>query len=413
MGLVRRVRESAFIDFVRSEVGSAVMLVVLAGIALVWANSRWAESYFAMLHAQLTLDVGGRVFGMTLHAFVNDFLMALFFLVVGLEIKRELLVGELSSRTKAALPLAAALGGMLVPALIYVAFNAGTPTLHGWGVPMATDIAFALGVLALLGDRVPVPLKVFLTALAIFDDLGAVIVIALFYTAKVSLPMLGIAAGLLGAIVLLFRMRVRSPLPYVVMGLGVWLAVYASGVHSTIAGILLAMTVPLSVRSADGDGATTGPLERLESAVHPVSAYLVLPLFALFNAGVHIGGASLAGLSPVTLGVFLGLLLGKQLGVVGFSFLAIKAGIAQAIEGVGNRLFYGVAWLTGIGFTMALFVTELAFKDAAAIDQSKVAIIAASLVCGVVGYFVTRSGLPAVSSEGALTGEVAYAEEGS
>ena len=378
--------------FMRAEAAGGIVLIGCALAALVWANSPWAGAYTALWATEITV---GPLSETLLH-WINDGLMAVFFFVVGLEIKREVLVGELASLRQAALPIAAALGGMVVPAAIYTAINLGGAGLAGWGIPMATDIAFALGVLALLGRRAPTSLKVFLTALAIVDDLGAVLVIALFYTAQVSWAALGAAAGCLALLVALNRLGARHPLTYALLGLGLWAAFLASGVHATLAGVLLALTIPARTRVDTGEffrrahallrhfdlageeaadirtnadqqaalaeledlaeGVQT-PLQRLEHALHPWVAFVIVPLFALANAGVALGGGLGAALrEPVTLGVVAGLLLGKQLGVTGAAWLAVRAGLADLPEGVTWRHVYGAGWLAGIGFTMSLFV---------------------------------------------------------
>ncbi len=364
---------------------------------------------------------------------INDGLMAIFFFVVGLEIKREVLVGELSSPRQAVLPLAAAVGGMVVPALFYLAFNAGTDTAAGWGIPMATDIAFALGVLALLGTRAPLALKIFLTALAIVDDLGAVLVIAFFYTSQLSWTSLGVGALFLAALILANRLGVRRTAVYIVLGLGLWVAFLKSGVHATIAGVLLAMTIPARrridapafldrVRARVAEFAsdthpgktelTTDqrdavhslevaceavetPLTRMEHALHSWVAFGIMPVFALANAGVSLGGNLGAALgSSVSLGILFGLYFGKQLGVTAFAWGAVRLGWATLPDGVRWRQVYGVSLLTGIGFTMSLFVANLAFADASVLDQAKIAVFAASLLTGGIGYALLRATPP-------------------
>jgi NhaA family Na+:H+ antiporter len=316
---------------------------------------------------------------------VNDALMALFFVLVGLEIKREILVGQLSTWRTRALPGFAAAGGMLVPALIYAAVNLQTPeTLRGWAIPSATDIAFSLGVLALLGSRVPMSLKVFLTALAILDDLGAVVIIAIFYTSDLSLPMLGAAALVTLALVALNRFGVRALWPYLVLGLVLWFLVFRSGVHATIAGVVLAATIP----AAGGD---ESPLIRLEHALQKGVAFIVLPLFGFANAGVAFGAAGLSTLmQPVALGSALGLFVGKQIGVLAGAWLTIKAGLAAKPAGASWFELYGVAILCGIGFTMSLFIGLLAFPDDAHHDATKIGVLCGSLVSAIVGGLLLR-----------------------
>ncbi|MFN8483461.1 MAG: Na+/H+ antiporter NhaA [Anaerolineae bacterium] len=426
-----------FREFAHSEATGAVILLVAAIVALVWANSPWAYVYVAILHTDISVSVGQHVFSLSLHHFINDGLMTLFFLVVGLEIKREMLVGELASPRKAILPVTAALGGMLIPALIFTAFNLGGVGQAGWGIPMATDIAFALGILALLGARVVPGLKVYLTALAIADDLGAVLVIAVFYTASVSFAALAVAALLLVVMFGANHRGVRSTPLYIVLGVGVWLAMYLSGVHATVAGVLIALTIPVRaqmdpeeflVRGYTWLGALEGvklttdsmihdrrqlelimelhdaaremrpPGLVIEHGLHPFIAYFVIPLFALFNAGVPLEGGGLSSvLNPVGLGVLLGLVLGKQIGVTFFSWLAVRFGWASLPEGVSWRMLYGVSWLAGVGFTMSLFVTELAFTDEYLINEAKLGILLASLVAGVVGLILLRLWLPTLA----------------
>ena len=421
-------RWGVFAGFVHSAVGGSVVLLACTVLAMVLANSPWREAYEHLLHARVGVTWGPHAFALSLHAWVNDGLMALFFFVVGLEIKREVTVGHLSSVRLAVLPGAAAIGGMLVPAAIYGALNARGTGAGGWGIPMATDIAFALGVLALAGPRVPLSLKVFLTALAIVDDLGAVLVIALFYTETIRWPALGVAAGFLVIFFLLLRVRVRPPLLLLLPVLGVWITVFASGLHATVAGILAALMVPMKsairpehfveivrTRLADLTDTTQRGLlvdERkldtvlelhaaaadlrppgltLERLLHPVQAYLVLPLFAFFNAGIALDDRALAALTgPIGLGIVLGLVIGKPLGLMLFSWLAIRGGLAGLPEDVGWRGLFAVSWLAGIGFTMSLFVGELAFKTGPALGEAKVGIVAASLLAGAIGYGLLR-----------------------
>jgi NhaA family Na+:H+ antiporter len=356
--------------------------------------------------------------------------MAVFFFVVGLEIKREFLVGELSSARQAAFPMAAAVGGMAGPALIYAAFNAGGPGAAGWGIPMATDIAFALGVLALLGSRVPLALKVFLAALAIVDDIGAVLVIALFYTAELSLSALGWAGAVLGLLVLANLAGVRHPAPYALLGILLWAAVLQSGVHATVAGVLLAMTIPARTRidaaefgrgarralddfeAGSAPGATLltnaaqqaalrdierlseaaqAPLLKLETKLHAIVAFGIMPVFALANAGVRLeGGVGAVIADPVSLGVMVGLVLGKPLGITLLAWLSVRLGLAARPEGVSWGAVHAVSWLAGIGFTMSLFIAGLAFGDEALLLAAKVGILGGSLVAGLVGAVLLR-----------------------
>src|SRR5215210_3518475 len=412
-----------FQDFTDKQSSGGIILIAATVIALAWANSPWAESYVALWHTKLAVGVGDFSLSKDLTHWINDGLMAVFFLVVGLEIKREVLVGELSSLRGAALPVAAAVGGATVPALIYLAFNAGREGMAGWGIPMATDIAFALGVLALLGDRVPVALKVFLTALAIVDDIVAVLVIALFYTSGISWVALGVGALFFGALVVANLIGVDRTLVYALLGIGLWLAFLLSGVHATIADELLAMTVPASSfiepddflkrsryvldrfeqAGARGDDvlrneerqaalhALDHAARKLEHPLHPWVVFAIMPLFALANAGVQLGGNTLGALAdPVALGIVLGLIFGKQIGVTLFSWLAVKSGLAELPEDIGWRHVYGVGWLAGIGFTMSLFISDLAFEGGELVYMAKLGILAASLISGVVGWTLLR-----------------------
>ena len=334
-----------------------VLLIAAALLALIANNSSFASWYDTLLHIPVTFSFAEFNLSKPLLLWVNDGLMAVFFFLVGLEIKREIVEGELSSFDKAALPFIAAIGGMLIPALVYLGINAGQPaSISGWAIPAATDIAFALGVLALLGPAVPVSLKVFLLGIAIIDDLGAIIAIALFYTESVSVTSLVI--GLTGFIALLVlnKTGVRAIAPYILIGIAVWLGVLKSGVHATLAGVLIALTVPL--KEVEGQS----PLKSLEHGLHPWVSFMIVPVFAFFNAGVSLQGITLDSiLSPIPLGIALGLFIGKQVGVFGFSWIAVKSGICRLPTGVNFAQVYGVACLTGIGFTMSLFIGTLAF----------------------------------------------------
>ncbi len=423
-----------FQDFAHKQSSGGILLIAATALALAWANSPWAESYVALWHTKLTVALGDFSISKDLTHWINDGLMAVFFLVVGLEIKREVLVGELSSVRGAALPVAAALGGAVVPAAIYLALNAGTEGASGWGIPMATDIAFALGVLALLGERAPTALKVFLTALAIVDDIVAVLVIALFYTSEISCGALGVGAAFLAALVAANLIGVGRTLVYAVLGVWLWLAFLLSGIHATIAGVLLAITVPASsfinpgaflergryildrFEKAGEKGANVltneerqaalhalnhatyklePPLHELEHTLHPWVVFAIMPVFALANAGVPLGGGFAETLTnPVALGIFFGLVIGKQLGVTLFAWLAVKSGFSELPQGLGWRHIYGAGWLAGIGFTMSLFITDLAFSGGSLVGAAKLGILAASLVAGVVGWAILR-GVPA------------------
>jgi NhaA family Na+:H+ antiporter len=417
-----------FQEFAAREASGGILLLLCTLAALIWVNSPWASIYEALWHTKLTIGLAGYALDHDLHFWVNDGLMAIFFFVVGLEIKRELLVGELASVRQAALPILGALGGVIAPALIYTALNFGGGGSAGWGIPMATDIAFVIGVMALLGNRVPLGLKVFLTALAIVDDIAAVLVIALFYTAQIAWFGVGVAALCVVLLLLANRMGVRHPLPYVLLGIILWLAVLHSGVHATIAGVLLAMTIPSRTemnapeflqrclgilkhfeRCADSDqGVMTDeeqqvavdaledtcekvqpPLYRLEQALHPWVTFLIMPVFALANAGVVINGGIAQHLrEPITLGVALGLLLGKPIGIGLASWLAVKTGLAMLPAGVGWNHIHGAAWLGGIGFTMSLFIAALAFPDQGLLTTAKMGVLAGSFFAAMVGSLI-------------------------
>ncbi|MGN6464959.1 MAG: Na+/H+ antiporter NhaA [Rhizobiaceae bacterium] len=376
---------SVFREFLDSEASGGLVLMASAALALIVANSPLAPAYFGALHAYLG--------PLSVSHWVNDGLMAVFFLLVGLEIKREALDGQLSTWPRRVLPGLAAAGGMVAPALIYLALNAGdAETVRGWAIPTATDIAFALGVLSLLGDRVPASLKVFLTALAIIDDLGAVIIIALFYTGGLSLPWLGAAAVVLAALVALNRMGVLKLAPYVILGVILWVVVLKSGIHATLAGVALALTIPLRRAPGIEHDLEASPLHRMEHALHGVVPFFVVPVFGFANAGVSFSGMSLATLAePLTLGIALGLLGGKVVGVFGTVYLAVRAGVADMPANAGWSHVVGVALLCGIGFTMSLFIGLLAFAGSEALQQSvKVGILAGSLAAAVLGAVVLR-----------------------
>ncbi|ASC64947.1 Na+/H+ antiporter NhaA [Achromobacter denitrificans] len=383
--------------FLRSEALGGYVLMLAALIALVVANSPAAPHYFGALETKLGFQAGPIVLKETALHWINDGLMAVFFLLVGLEIKREVLDGQLRGAARIVLPGIAAVGGMALPALIYVLVNAGSPdTLRGWAIPAATDIAFALGILALLGSRVPTSLKIFLTALAILDDLGAIIIIALFYTSTLNTFALGMAGALLASLFCLNRMGVLRLAPYLLIGVVLWYFVLKSGVHATLAGVALALAIPLRPQN-QGHPGTHSPLHALEHALHKPVALLIVPLFGFANAGVSFSGLGLGSLAqPVPLGVALGLFLGKQLGVFGFAWLAIKSGIASLPRHATFAQLYGVALLCGIGFTMSLFIGALAFTDPAAVDATKIGVLTGSLVSAVTGFVLLRAcGAPA------------------
>lgn len=374
---------SALRLFLECQSPAGLVLMAMAALALVIANSPLGPGYEALLHTYIG--------PLSLGHWINDGLMAVFFLLVGLEIKREVLDGQLSTWSRRALPGIAAAGGMAVPALVYLAFNPG-PAAQGWAIPAATDIAFALGVISLLGKRVPASLRIFLTALAIIDDLGAVIIIALFYTAGLSLPDLAGAVLVVTVLAAMNRFGVRSLTPYLLLGLVLWVLVLRSGVHATLAGVILAFMIPLQGTPGRPDEERSSPLHRLEHALHKPVGFLVVPIFGLANAGVpFLGLPAEAFTAPVTLGVGLGLLVGKLVGVMGFSMLAIRLGLADMPAHAGRLQLTGTALLCGIGFTMSLFITLLAFPgDPLLQAQAKIGILAGSLVSGLLGYALLR-----------------------
>ncbi len=389
--------------FLRSEALGGYVLMLAAAAALIIANSPLAPHYFDVLGTKFGFQVGTVMLKESVLHWINDGLMAVFFLLVGLEIKREVLDGQLRGVSRIVLPGIAALGGMVMPALIYVLINLGTPdTLRGWAIPAATDIAFALGILALLGSRVPTSLKIFLTALAILDDLGAIVIIALFYTSELNLFALAMAGALLACLVCLNRAGVLRLTPYLLIGVVLWYFVLKSGVHATLAGVALALTIPLRPQT-QGHGSAYSPLHALEHVLHKPVALLIVPVFGFANAGVSFAGMGLSSLAqPVPLGVALGLFLGKQLGVFGFAWLAIKTGMASLPRHASFTQLYGVALLCGIGFTMSLFIGALAFTDPAAVDATKIGVLTGSLLSAVVGFLLlrTRSGAPAPDAKG-------------
>jgi len=418
-----------FQEFAGRETSGGILLLVCTVVALVWANSPWANHYAALWHSPFTVGLGSLHLSKELHFWVNDALMAVFFFVVGLEIKRQLLAGELASPRQAALPILAALGGVVVPALLYTLLNPNGPDARGWGIPMATDIAFAIGVMALLGDRVPLGLKVFLTALAIVDDIAAVLVIAVFYTDDLAWGALGISAVCLLLALAANRLGVRHPLPYALIGAVLWMTVLQSGIHATIAGVLLAFTIPsrtainqreflehgravldhfekaaetrpydilsdLEQQTAvealeDACEKVQPPLQRLEQSLHPWVTFLIMPLFALANAGVSLSGdLGKIVTQPVTLGVLVGLVLGKPIGVTLASWLAVRSGVATLPMNVSWKHIHGAGWLAGIGFTMSLFMTGLAFSDDAHLTSAKLGVLIASVCAGIVGSVI-------------------------
>ncbi len=382
------------IAFLRLEAAGGLVLMASAALALIVANSPLAVHYAALLDTPLAVSVGAFGLAKPLLLWINDGLMAVFFFLVGMELKREVLEGHLSSLRQAALPAFAAAGGMLVPAAVYVSLNrADAVAMQGWAIPTATDIAFALGVLALLGKRVPVALKVLLLSIAIFDDFGAIVVIALFYTAKLSLLALAIAAGLTVALAVLNRMRVMRPVAYILIGIALWVAVLKSGVHATLAGVVVAMFIPLRGPEGDASSVPASPLRQLEHTLHPWVAFGILPVFAFANAGIAIGGFSIGDIfHPVPLGIAAGLFFGKQIGVLALCWIAIRVRLAALPEGVSWWQLYGTALLCGIGFTMSLFIASLAFEsgNSAYLGLERLGILIGSLAAGLLGYLVLR-----------------------
>ncbi|MDE2861095.1 MAG: Na+/H+ antiporter NhaA [Chloroflexota bacterium] len=413
--------------FIHTEETGAIVLLLAAAAALGLANSPWSDQYVDFWHTKLSMDI--HIFALTedLGHLVNDGLMAVFFFVVGLEIKRELVHGELSTFRRAALPVAAAIGGMAIPALIYLSFNPSGDGAAGWGIPMATDIAFALGVLALLGSRLPSELRVFLLGLAVFDDLGAIAVIAVFYADAISWLDLGLGVSTFAVMALCVRLGFRNQVLYIVLSYVMWQFFLQSGVHATLAGVLAAALVPSGpgvdrVKYADSvelllrefriavaegrlDEAeaiteeietlsrrTEGPIERLEGTIHPWVSFLVLPVFALANAGIVFTSETLsaAASSSVTLGIAAGLLAGKVVGILGFTWLAVRLGVSALPSAVSWRHVLGVAALCGMGFTVSLFVSAIAFDHASLVDEAKIGVFGASLVAGAAGYAILR-----------------------
>ncbi|WP_373766727.1 Na+/H+ antiporter NhaA [Glaesserella sp.] len=377
-------------NFLKLESASGILLLVFAALAIILANSPLNELYFDFLGMPVSIQVGLFSIHKPLLMWVNDGFMAVFFVLVGLEVKREMLVGAISSYQKAIFPAIGALGGMIVPAIVYWLINHDSPEFQaGWAIPMATDIAFALGVLGLLGKRVPFALKIFLLALAIIDDLGAIVVIAIFFSHDLSTTALVSAAIAIVALIVMNRLRVTALCAYMVVGLILWASVLKSGVHATLAGVIIGFCIPLKGNNGEK------PLEDFEHLLAPWCAFVILPLFAFSNAGVSLGGMSLSTLtSPLTLGVTLGLIVGKTLGVFSFSFLAVKLGIAKLSEGINFKQIFAVSVLCGIGFTMSMFLAGLAFggeeADGKFISLARLGILLGSSVSAVVGYFLLK-----------------------
>ena len=420
-----------FRHFLHLESSGGVFLVLATIIALILANSPAAELVADFWHAHAVVQVGPVTVDETLHHWINDALMSVFFLVAGLEIKRELVAGELRDPKRAALPAVAAIGGMVVPALIYTLINVGGDGANGWGVPLATDIAFAVAVLAIVGKGLPSGLKVFLLSLAIADDIGAVVVIALFYSSSISFTWLGIAGGLIAIVMLMKRVDIWFVPAYVLVGFGFWLAMFESGVHATLAGVILGLMAPAVARRPDPtrvdveattpfavlrevlvDAKETVPVtDRLIHILHPWTAFVVLPLFALANGGVAISGSGLAdaAASPVTLGIVFGLVAGKTIGIVFATRIAVSAGLGSLPDGVTWTAVTGVALLAGIGFTVSLFITGLAFDDPVTQDNAKIGVLTASVLAAGLGSFVLRKAAADAAADAPV--EAASAEE--
>lgn len=422
----------SFNAFFKMEAAGGLALMVCTIAAMVWANSPLSETYQSFWATKLTVGIGGFILSKPLLLWINDGLMAIFFFLVGLEIKRELMVGGLSTPSQTIMPVAAAVGGMVVPAIMFFGINVGEPSAGGWGIPMATDIAFALGIMSLLGSRVPVGLKIFLTAVAIVDDIGAILVIAIFYTASINVTALLIGLGGFAVMLILnFRWQIRNSIPYLVCGVVIWFAFLLSGIHATIAGVLAALAIPASTRMGGtefverlrvaatmfewgnraGDCVLTNkeqqaalhsletsyyevapPLQAIEHALHPWVAFAIMPIFALANAGVVLEADILTGLvTPVSLGIFFGLFVGKQVGVTGACWLVRKMGLADYPDRTTLFHIHGAACLSGVGFTMSIFIANLAFDEGSRlVELSKIAILFASLVSGAVGYLMLK-----------------------
>ncbi len=378
--------KTALREFIKQETSAGIVLFLAAVAAMIAVNSALNPAYLAFVNIPVEIQFGALEIAKPLSLWINDGLMAIFFFLVGLEVKREIVEGQLSTLQQASLPVVAALGGMAIPAAIFVWINMGSPeNLNGWAIPAATDIAFALGVLALLGKHAPLSLKILLLAIAIIDDIGAIIIIALFYTADVSATSLMLAGVGTVALIAMNRLGVVRVAPYILVGTFLWICVLKSGVHATLAGVIAALAIPLSAK----DGSS--PLKHLEHILHPWTAFLVLPIFAFANAGVSLAGIQVSDLmAPLAFGIAAGLVVGKQIGVFGFMLLAAKTGLVQRPEGVSWMQLYGLACLTGIGFTMSLFIGNLAFVDPAQIETVKLGVISGSLVSGVLGYCLLR-----------------------
>ena len=380
--------------FLKMEAAGGIILMFAAMAAMVIANTPLATHYQLLIDTPVAVQVGAFKIAKPLLLWINDGLMAIFFFLIGLELKRELLEGELSSKANVILPGIGALGGMLIPALIYVAFNQGDPVaMKGWAIPAATDIAFALGILTLLGSRVPVSLKIFLTSLAIFDDIGAILIIAIFYTEKISFGALAIVALSILVLFILNKKHIESRSIFRIIGVVMWVAMLKSGIHATLAGVILAMFIPMKSH----DNPEFSPLKTMEHDLHSAVAYIILPVFAFTNAGIRVVGMSADQLwHSVPLGIALGLFFGKQLGIFGFVWAAVKLKLIKLPSAFSWKALYGIAALAGIGFTMSLFIGSLAFEETGVnlLFDERLGIVLGSLFSGLVGYFVLRNSLP-------------------
>ena len=396
--MIKRMRMNNLREFLKLESASGILLVAAAALAMIFANSPLHIYYDMLIELPVEIRVGAFEIAKPLLLWINDGLMAIFFFLVGLELKRELLEGELQDMQSIALPGLAAVGGMLVPALVYIAFNADNEAaMRGWAIPTATDIAFALGILSLLGSRVPISLKVFLVSLAIFDDMGAIIIIAIFYTLDISMLSLSVAATCMVILFWLNRSGHAKMTSYMVVGIIMWASVLKSGVHATLAGVILALFIPIRTKTDAGDCEERSMLKTLESDLHGVVAFAILPIFAFANSGISLSDTGFEQLlHPVPLGIALGLFLGKQVGVFLFCWLSIKLGLAKMPRGANWPMVYGVALITGIGFTMSLFIGSLAFeeKGASVIFDERLGIIIGSVLSAVIGYMVLNKVLP-------------------
>ena len=388
-----------FKRFMKLESAGGILLMVAAVLAMVAANTPLSVYYDSLIDLPVAVSVGDFEIAKPLLLWINDGLMAVFFFLIGLELKRELVEGELADRSAIVLPAVGAVGGMLAPALLYIYFNADDAVaMKGWAIPAATDIAFSLGILGLLGSRVPIALKIFLVSLAIFDDIGAIVIIALFYTSDLSVTALLVAASCIGVLYTLNRRHVVSLAPYIFVGLVMWTAVLKSGVHATLAGVLMALFIPIKPR----EGSDYSPLKEMEHDLHGVVAFAILPIFAFANAGVELVGVSMESfLHPVPVGIALGLFLGKQIGIFGLCWAAIKLGMVSLPKGLNLKSLYGVSLLCGVGFTMSLFIGSLAFESSGVnlLFDERLGIIAGSLLSGIAGYLFLRLVLPKTQSQ--------------